>query len=346
MAKILNVKIINAGNGDYLLRQTKGGSGISNCGKYRFFIDEVIADPDFVVVRNKYIKSKTVFNVSPQNVILMTSEPSSIVNFPKHYTSQFGLYYSCDERAKHPNIHYGPAALPWFIGGTSPSGNHSITYDSLKHAPLPNKTKLISVITSDKAFTQGHQDRIEFVAKLKAKYGDTIEVFGRGIRGFKDKWEVLAPYKYHIAIENSFSNYYWTEKLSDCYLAGTFPIYSGCKNINDYFPQNGLEVVDIHDFDSAVAVIDRIIDSDIYQSRKEVLEQCRDLVLDRYNLFSLIADCCDRLDANAPKEIVSIHPSITILDWYNLKQTLFTRNYYALKHNFKKMFCRSRVLTK
>lgn len=51
----------------------------------------------------------------------------------------------------------------------------------------PKKTKLISVITSNKAFTKGHLKRIEFVEKLKAYYGDKLDVFGQGFNSFEDK---------------------------------------------------------------------------------------------------------------------------------------------------------------
>ena len=50
------VKLSTIKNTNYILRQTKGGNGISHCGKYKFYVDEDIADPDFLVMRNKYIK--------------------------------------------------------------------------------------------------------------------------------------------------------------------------------------------------------------------------------------------------------------------------------------------------
>jgi hypothetical protein len=45
--------------------QTKGYSGISSCGKYKFFIDEEVEDPDFWVVRNKHLRSKKTYLVAP-----------------------------------------------------------------------------------------------------------------------------------------------------------------------------------------------------------------------------------------------------------------------------------------
>jgi len=99
------------------------------------------------------------------------------------------------------------------------------------------KSKLMSVITSSKDFTEGHQKRLNFVRRLKDYFGEDIDVFGRGIREVDDKWDAISPYKYHIALENSVYPHYWTEKLGDVYLSGAYPIYYGCLNLEDYFPE-------------------------------------------------------------------------------------------------------------
>lgn len=339
-----NVKLVTAPNSNGILRQTIGGNGVSHCGKYRFFIDDAIENPDFVIVRNKYLKGSTSFNVSGKNTILMISEPRTVVAFPKSYTGQFGLFHSCQLNVDHPNVIYGPPALPWFIGGLSENGDHPITYDKLKNSALPAKTKHISVITSSKAFSKGHQKRIDFVAKLKERYGDKIDVFGRGFNGFKDKWDVLADYKYHIVIENSQSDYYWTEKLSDCYLSGTYPIYYGCTNIDSYFPEDGLARIDIDNLEQSFSVIDSILENDIYQSKIEVLNRCKDLVLDKYNIFTLMAQCCDRLNPDEPRNGVTLKKAVTFMNLHNLRLYLFQRNYYRLKNFVKDLLGFNKIL--
>ncbi len=336
--RMYKVNITTGANSDSWLRQTMGGKGISHCGKYQFFIDSPTPDPDFWVVRNKYIKEATSFVVSPENTVLMVSEPLSVVNFPQRYCNQFALYYTCQEQARHINKVEGGAALPWFIGGVKADGHHTITYDKLKNSAIPAKTKLLSVITSNKAFTQGHQDRIDFVTRLKAYYGDRLDVFGRGFNEFEDKWDVLAPYKYHISLENSSSRLYWTEKISDCYLAGTFPIYYGCSNIGDYFPSTGFQTIDIADFDGAVAIIDQIIASNHYEQSLAALETCKNLVLDDYNIFTLISKCCDRLNPTALKTKCVLQPAKTLFDWHNFKLYFFKRNFFVVKGKLKAIF--------
>ena len=45
---------------------------------------------------------------------------------------------------------------------------------------------------------------------------------------------------FHIAIENTSLNNYFTEKLTDCFLSKTIPIYYGDKNIGEHFNDNGI----------------------------------------------------------------------------------------------------------
>lgn len=327
--------------GEIMFRQTEGGRGFSSDGRYRFYIDEDIEKPDFWVVQGKGIREAQSSYVAPENTILLTTEPRSVLTYPKKYIDQFAMVCSCQEQMKHPNLVLGPAILPWFVGYTdSKDGRcfYTLDYNNLIGSPAPEKTKLISVITSNKAFTQGHLDRIKFVEKLKERYGDKIDIFGRGYNDFADKWDVLAPYKYHIVIENSSQPYYWTEKISDCYLAETFPFYYGCTNLSDYFPSESFQPIDIHNFDSAVSIIDTLIANDTYEINKGILAQCKGDVLGKYNMFNYIASLCDRLNPELPKHQVTINPCHSMQDWHNFYNYTVTRNLLKLKQKVNGIF--------
>jgi len=327
--------------GDIMFRQTAGGKGLSSDGRYRFYINEDIKDPDFLVVQGKGVREPLSCKVAPLNTLLLTTEPRSVLVYPKKYLNQFGMVCSCQEGTIHPNLILGPAILPWFVGYTETkdgSCSYSLDYDNLIKAPTPPKTKLISVITSNKAFTQGHLDRINFVEKLKAKYGDKIDIFGRGYNDFDDKWDVLAPYKYHIVIENSSQSYYWTEKISDCYLAETFPFYYGCTNLSDYFPEDSFQPINIHNFEQATSIIDRLISEDIYESKKSILAECKADVLGKYNMFNYVANLCDRLNPPLPKTDIILEPCHSMEDWHNFFNYTFTRNYLKLKQKISGIF--------
>ena len=45
---------------------------------------------------------------------------------------------------------------------------------------------------------------------------------------------------FSIVIENCKEDYYFTEKLIDCFLTGTVPIYYGCPSIAKFFNEKGI----------------------------------------------------------------------------------------------------------
>lgn len=314
-------------------RQTPNHSLRSQDGRYEFCLDDSIDEADFWVVQGKGVREVQTCRVAPENTILLTTEPHSVLVYPQRYIDQFGLVVSCQQQMHHRNVKYGPAILPWFVGFKEDSrGGCTYTedYDSLLNAQQPPKTKLISVITSNKAFTRGHLDRIKFVERLKAHFGSQIEVFGRGFHPFDDKMDVLRPYKYHIAIENSSEPYYWTEKICDCYLAGTFPIYHGCTRLGEYFSREAFEPIDIRRPDEAIGIIEQVIASRRYEASTAVLDEMKRRVLGEYNMFEYAARLCDQLNPDAPKQQVTIQPCQSGLNWQNFMNYTIRNNYYKL----------------
>lgn len=317
-------------------RQTRNHELVSLDGKYRFLIGEDVKEADFWVVQGKGVRHGETCHVAPQNTIVLTTEPRSVLIYPQKYLDQFSMVCTCQSQTKHPNVHLGPAILPWFVGYDANIRDDeqytaTLDYDQLKSLH-PEKKKLISVITSNKAFTQGHIDRIRFVSKLKEHFGDQIDIFGRGFHTFGDKWDVLADYKYHIAIENSSQDYYWSEKLSDCFLAETHPFYYGCTNLKDYFPEGAYTPIDITRPEEAIRIIDQAIARNVYEDSKNTLLECKELCLDQYNMFEYIARLCDTLDATLPKQDVNIQPCKSSGDMHNLFRYLFSRSYYEWKN--------------
>lgn len=94
------------------------------------------------------------------------------------------------------------------------------------------KTKNISIIASEKNFTEGHKLRHKLIQHHHGK----IDVYGRGYRFVESKLEALKDYRYTIVIENCALNNYFSEKLIDAYMTGTIPIYWGSnKEVADMF---------------------------------------------------------------------------------------------------------------
>lgn len=318
-------------------RQTPNHSLVSQDGRYKFCLDDSMEEADFWVVHGKGVRQEQTCYVALENTILLTTEPHSVLIYPQKYINQFGLVVTCQEQMHHSNMLLGPAILPWFVGyKPDGKGGYDVSqdYDSFNKPSDPKeKKKLLSVITSNKAFTRGHLDRIKFVEKLMTHFGDKIDIFGRGFRPFDDKWDVLRPYKYHITIENSSQRYYWTEKISDCYLAETFPFYHGCTNLEDYFPPNAFVSIDIRNSEQAIDTIKRVMQAHQYEQTVTTLAECKKLVLNKYNMFEYVAHLCDQMNPNASKQQVTIHPCHSGLAWENFINYTFHRNYYKLITN-------------
>lgn len=134
------------------------------------------------------------------------------------------------------------------------------------------KTKLVSMIASNKADVPGHIYRLHWVHKLQGK----VDLFGRGFKEVKNKEEALEDYMFSVAIENNgfgmASENYFTEKLLDCFATGTIPIYFGCSNIERFFNPDGVIKLD-HTFDPS------LLTEDLYYSKmdaiKENFEKCQ-----------------------------------------------------------------------
>jgi len=107
-----------------------------------------------------------------------------------------------------------------------------------KNRMIHPKTKLVSMIASNKGWLRGHQNRLEWVEKLK----DKVDLFGSG-REFQlnDKEDGLRDYMFSVSIENDDSPGYFTEKLTDNFVMGTVPVYWGSREIvSKYFDPTGV----------------------------------------------------------------------------------------------------------
>ncbi len=306
-----------------LSRQTPGQKGAwGNC---LFVENEDVSECDWLVVYYGLTRTEKVLCYAG-NTIFIDPEPPTVRQSSSRFFKQFSYVITCRRDVEHPGIINTQQSLPWHIGRmTRPHVRHkelgftestvtgfSKCYDDFKNAAF-EKTKLLSVISSDKVYTEGHKSRIRFVNALKDHFGDRLDVYGRGINDVEDKWEAIADYKYHIALENSSYEDYWTEKLSDCYLAGAFPFYYGCPNISSYFPEGSYRVVNIDQPEQAIAEIENAIRQSQYENSIGELDSAREMVLDQYNLFPALATLIDNIERASPsgkskKKITQIKP--------------------------------------
>lgn len=324
-------------------RQFPGLQQQSRDGRYKFILGMPVEgeEYDFWVIQGKGIRQKATAHVARENTIFLSTEPRTVLDYPKDYLQQFGLVCTCQPQTKGSNVVLAPPVLPWYVGNRWNTDKncyeYTLDYDALANIH-PDKSKLLSVITSNKAFTRGHVHRIHFVERLKQHFGNRLDIFGHGFNSFNDKFDVLAPYKYHIVIENVSQDYYWTEKLSDAFLAECLPIYHGCTNVNNYFSQQAMVNININNPDETIATIESVMAANEWEVRRSAIMQAKELALNKYNMFEVSASLCDRLNADAPKQLITMHPCHSMNSWHNVRNYLFTRSLFQLEQRIHNIF--------
>ena len=106
----------------------------------------------------------------------------------------------------------------------------------IQKAMLYDKTKMISMIASNKLMCSGHQKRIDYIEKFEGQ----VDHFGNGYTWIDWKEEGLCDYMFSIAMENCEVPGYFTEKVLDCFATGTIPIYLGDPTIGEHFNMDGV----------------------------------------------------------------------------------------------------------
>tara|TARA_R110000824_G_scaffold163468_1_gene339240 strand:+ start:6108 stop:7043 length:936 start_codon:yes stop_codon:yes gene_type:complete len=107
---------------------------------------------------------------------------------------------------------------------------------------LHKKTKLVSMIYSEKTWLFGHRLRHIIAKSLIPEMGyKEVDFFGRGTdTPIVLKSEGTNPYMFQITTENAKRVNYFTDKIYDCFVAGTVPIYWGAPNIDEFFDMRGI----------------------------------------------------------------------------------------------------------
>ena len=106
----------------------------------------------------------------------------------------------------------------------------------LEHGEICKKTKLVSMIASNKIRCNEHIYRQQVIEKYSSK----CDHFGRGFNEILDKKQGLSDYCFSIVVENATYPNMFTEKITDCFVTGTIPIYYGMNNIGDFFDKDGI----------------------------------------------------------------------------------------------------------
>lgn len=281
-----------------LARQTPGNT--LKWGEHTFVIDQEAEHYDWwVILHSSSVAAPQELNCDPSHVVFVSMEPPEW-RLPAEFYAQFSHVVACDGGVQHPKVIRRNGLTWWaglqvaFKGGHEISSTYTHDYDSFKALECPAKKNRISVITSKKNFFPGHKKRLQFLEKLQTHpIAEFIDFYGGWHNPIGDKLDALLGYKYHIALENSSTDDYWTEKFADPLLAWTLPLYNGCPNMSRYFPDGSYIPLDIDHFDDTVRLLEQVIANDVYSQHTTAIRAAREKVLDDYNLFQLLVEICD-----------------------------------------------------
>lgn len=212
--------------------------------------------------------------------VLFLTEPREITVYPAGYLRQFGVVVSPYELPDFGGrVITANPCLGWFAGSRA----FASVREALAWTPPP-KTREISMVTSLKGRLRDRKSRVALLNALRDALGPRLGCYGREFAPLDDKLDGIAEYKYHVAVENSRTPLYWTEKLADAWMGWALPLYSGAPGIKDQLPDpRGVELIDIDDISGTVARISEILREDPYESRLEAIRKCREWVIAEAN---------------------------------------------------------------
>lgn len=291
------VRLIGNYDPSDLMRMTPGCLGVWDDVQ---FTVEPVHEFDYLIILND---PPAVLEVecTPQGVWILVQEPPTSVHKCWHINPSYAFRtFTTDVELVGSEYVQTHPALSWYINRN---------YDSLLQCDVPEKSRRLSWVTSNTRYLSGHRTRLKFMKNIESKIA--FDLFGRGYRPIADKWHGLAPYKYSLAIENYRNSHYWSEKINDCFLAWTMPIYYGCTRISDYFPAEAMIQIDIT-ASNVVEQIESALADDPWPRRLDAIAHARELVLNQYQLFPFLVQQIRQFESchsfPAEKQLISLYP--------------------------------------
>lgn len=266
------------------------------------FTEDAATDCDGLLVLNRPMKPVKV-RCPADNVWALLQEPDQpeVHDWMREGHDAYQHVFTHAPPSRDARYIRSQPAVPWHVGRD---------YAQLQGDPGLQKSPVPVWITSDLKLLPGHRRRMSLLGHLRSidPGQSLVRVYGRGIRPVADKWTVLGPAMYSVAVESATQPDYWTEKLADCFLADTLPLYHGCPNICDYFPEDALIRIDPTRPDDVVALLRALPQSGEWQRRRTALAEARRLVLEKYQFFPWMVTMLERVAAAGPAVEVELEP--------------------------------------
>ena len=222
---------INCSWAGQVRRQTAEDTMLLNLddGSADFIVDFSLFSP----VASKYPPEKRAF---------ATGEPSAFMNYNDGLIAQIGQFYRGALLTWHPQLARFPQTIRW------PFGTTWVTWDS---SPATKKFGIGGMFSakSDPRM-HGYQIRrkIEALQNSISLPGTVFNPTGRWKEqtfGARQPSKVPSlEWMFHFAVENCAEAGYFTEKIMDCFMTYSAPVYYGDPEISKFFDMGGIIVLD------------------------------------------------------------------------------------------------------
>lgn len=283
-----------------LLRQSEDGKG--KWRNWQFYdLDKNPQKKVDVLVALNHPEKALKLNLRKGGKLILIQEPPYEVNsYLKLIIRHFDFAISGFKDLKGVENLELPAALPWHV-----NKSYSELKVSIDHQPKSDK---VSWITSSNNMFPGHQTRLDFIKFMKQENFD-FDLFGRGFNPIDDKYDGISPYKYSFCAENYIAENYFTEKILDVFLSGSMPIYYGCSNVKDYFPEKSFISIDMKKPAESLQIVKDAIKNDLYSANKKHINEAKNLILNEYQFFPFVQKTvCQKLSLGSDFEQFSLRP--------------------------------------
>jgi len=120
---------------------------------------------------------------------------------------------------------------------------------SLNLTLLDQRLEAVSYFAKERSLSlygQGWGDLSALPSSWVNRLNDVLQ--GQYMGLCDDKLDTIRRFKFAICFENMISPGYVTEKIIDCFVAGTIPLYLGAPDINEIVPENSF--IDVRKFSS------------------------------------------------------------------------------------------------
>lgn len=108
--------------------------------------------------------------------------------------------------------------------------------------------------------------------------GMNLETEGCKQLKIESKYPAFEKAMFHIVVENSRETNYFTEKITDCFVTETIPIYWGCPNIEDFFDMDGIIVANT--LEEIMHICNNLTEQD-YTDRLQAIENNKKIVYEK-----------------------------------------------------------------